>query len=336
VALSVPPWSDTVQKRLGVYWADLAEKDTPEKRRLLIELLGLHEKLGLSLDELADQVEHRIARLDEGADIREDEYARLSEAVDGAIDADEEFQVEAEAVPRQLEGTLGSLSRVTRLREVRALRGFTRLIPYGDESDDERMAPLSAKPLDWLPAIELRGEGIFVALPRARVEQWEATAEVRQRFGRIDPGTGGEQLRPREVLLHTLAHVLMAELALECGYTYASLRERIYSSRNMAGLLVYTGAPDSEGTLGGLVRQGESARFTSVLLNALRRAEWCANDPLCADGRLTLSDESSVASCHACTLAPETSCERFNRVLDRGLLVGVAGLEGAGYFRPVL
>jgi hypothetical protein len=42
------------------------------------------------------------------------------------------------------------------------------------------------------------------------------------------------------VMLHTLAHMLIRELALECGYNAASIRERIYAEvddgRDQAGL----------------------------------------------------------------------------------------------------
>jgi hypothetical protein len=67
----------------------------------------------------------------------------------------------------------------------------------------------------------------------------------------------------RYILLHSFSHALMRQLALECGYTSASIRERLYARERqrekepMAGILPYTAAPDSEGTLGGLVRLGE-------------------------------------------------------------------------------
>jgi hypothetical protein len=124
----------------------------------------------------------------------------------------------------------------------------------------------------------------------------------------------------------------MSELSLECGYSLASLRERIYGGDQSAGILLYTATPDSEGTLGGLVRQASGDRFARVALGALRRARWCSNDPLCVDGRLSLSDIHNLAACYACCLVPETSCEAFNRGLDRGLVVGEPGVREIGYF----
>jgi hypothetical protein len=333
-ALSIPPWSDHIQRRLGIHWGKLTTRESSEERRQLVTLLDLDEELGMSAAELVDLIEERMRKLEAGPDIRGEEFARLVEAASGGLPGDEDFEVHAEPVPRRLAGHLRGLSRVTRLREVRTLRGFTRLEPWAGEQDDERIAPLSAHPKKWLPAIEIRGEGIFVALEEARLKGWESLTPVRDRIGQLRR-RGPSTVTPpsaREVLLHTLAHGLMSELSLACGYSHASLRERIYCSEDTAGVLIYTGTPDSEGTLGGLVRQGEAGRFAEIFDRAVRRAQWCANDPLCSDGRLSLSEIHSLASCYACALAPETSCELFNRRLDRALMVGTPKAESLGFF----
>lgn len=339
-ALSVPPWSDPIQQGLGIYWSDISAQPTAENRRSLVELLGLAERIGLPVDQLMNEIEVRLGRLETAPDIRHEEYDRFRDSAAGRLDGDDEFLLEAESMPPEVRPLVGTLARASRLREVRALRGFTRLVPYGGAADAERIAALASATQDWLPAIELRGEGIFLGLDHDSVDAWEARNDVQVRLGTLSARVGAslslDPPTPREILIHTLGHVLMAELSLECGYTFAALRERIYASASMAGLLVYTGSPDSEGTLGGLVRQGESARFARVFLNALRRAQWCANDPLCGDARLSLSDTRSLAACHACSLAPETSCERFNRDLDRGFLVGVPGQDEIGFFRSLL
>lgn len=333
-ALSIPPWSDRIQRRLGIHWAKLVSKETSEERRQLVGLLDLDDEFGMPVSELVDLIEVRMHALEVSPDIRTEEFTRLLEAAKGGIEGEEDFQVEAEPVPNALAGRVDGLSRVTRLREVRALRGFTRLEPWASEADNERISVLSATPQRWLPAIEIRGEGIFVSLDQGRLRTWEGSPRVKSRVERLGrrgplaatPPTG------REILLHTTAHILMAELSLACGYSHAALRERLYCSSEMAGVLIYTGTPDSEGTLGGLVRQGETSRFGDIFGRALGRAEWCANDPLCADGRLSLSDVHSLAACYACALAPETSCELFNRQLDRALLVGTPGDASLGYF----
>lgn len=132
----------------------------------------------------------------------------------------------------------------------------------------------------------------------------------------------------RYILLHTFAHALMRQFALECGYTAASLRERLYSrspedqNGPMAGVLIYTAAPDSEGTLGGLVSLGESETLGRHIAHALESARLCASDPLCAEHPPSQRGQTlHAAACHACLFASETSCERGNKYLDRSTLV---------------
>ncbi len=140
---------------------------------------------------------------------------------------------------------------------------------------------------------------------------------------------------PRLVLLHTLAHLLINQLTYECGYSSASLRERLYVSPGgdgMNGLLIYTAAGDSEGTLGGLVRMGQPERFEEILRNAITNARWCSSDPVCMDSHGQGPDSCNLAACHSCALLPETACEEFNRFLDRGLVAGTRDNPGLGFF----
>lgn len=130
----------------------------------------------------------------------------------------------------------------------------------------------------------------------------------------------------RYLLLHTLSHLFIQQLALDCGYSSASLRERIYSSPDprepMAGILVYTATSDSEGSLGGLVEMGRPDFLGPMLTRGLQDAQLCANDPLCADREPnSTGTQLNGAACHACLLISETACEAGNNFLDRGVLV---------------
>jgi hypothetical protein len=141
------------------------------------------------------------------------------------------------------------------------------------------------------------------------------------------------------VLLHTLAHLLINQLSFDCGYGSASLRERIYCDaehpeRPMNGLLIYTASGDSEGTMGGLVRQGQPGRLENALTRALRQATWCSSDPICTESTGQGPDSCNLAACHSCALLPETSCEEGNRLLDRALVVGTAEQPALGLFGP--
>lgn len=239
---------------------------------------------------------------------------------------------------------------VDRLREVRALEGFHRVTPGG--ADTLVRADLG-RGLPWLPAIEVRGEGIFLSLDEVRLADWEGADAVAARVealqNRVDASFlrdrllehTGPRLTPRYVLLHTLGHILIRRLAFESGYSATSLRERVYARSSgaedaepQAGLLVYTAAGDSEGTLGGLVRQGEPPRLARTLLEGLQDAMWCSSDPLCAENRATSFASLNLAACHACSIISETSCENGNYLLDRVLLVGSPTCPG--FFQPVL
>lgn len=187
---------------------------------------------------------------------------------------------------------------------------------------------------DWLPAIQIKGEGIFFNISSEALSIWEQKTEVSNRMAKISTETAmvdsaNTDISPRFVLLHTLSHLIMKELTYFCGYSQASLRERLYVSsqetNRMSGFLIYTASGDSEGTLGGLVRMGKPGYLEEVVQKVIEKAKWCSNDPVCMEtgnNQKIGGDASTLASCYACTLMPETSCEHFNKFLDRGFLIG--------------
>lgn len=268
--------------------------------------------------------------------------------------ANNDFQLKAVTAPEGFIGNFAPTVLVERLREVVALTGFTRLDgPDSGVASDQapaRTVALSRQRPRWLPAAETRGEGLFLQLPENAVVAWEAKVSgtarpeaIRESYQRwrqrrsLDPAVGwpGE----RYILLHSLSHALINEFALECGYSSASIRERIYCREPsalgppMAGILLYTAAPDSEGTLGGLVSLGHPDVLGRLLSQALDRSALCSTDPTCADH---LPNENEItlhgASCHACLFVPETSCEAGNRFLDRATLTHTLSGAGIEYF----
>ncbi|MFJ8399129.1 DrmB family protein [Streptomyces microflavus] len=238
---------------------------------------------------------------------------------------------------------IGRIVLADRLREVRALSGFSRVSP------DASLVPSdTARRLKWLPAVEVFGEGILLTLDKDELTSWEGVPKVCRRVAgmRADldrsfqkerlQALTGEELSPRFVLLHTLAHLLIRQLSFESGYTTASLRERVYArpEQNQYGILVYTAAGDAAGTLGGLVRQGEPPRLAETLLRMTEAAAWCSADPLCAEHTGQGFGNLNRAACHACALLPETSCETGNTLLDRALVVG--GEQVPGYLEAIV
>ena len=152
---------------------------------------------------------------------------------------------------------------------------------------------------------------------------------------------GCENFSARYVLLHTLSHLLIRQLSLECGYSGASIKERIYStwpgsSEVMAGILLYTSSSDSDGSLGGLVRQGHPNEFEKIFRNMLQDAFWCSSDPICIQSKAQGYDSLNFAACHACTLLPETSCEMRNCLLDRASISGTLEDRDKGFFGQLL
>lgn len=235
---------------------------------------------------------------------------------------------------------------VRKLRETRVFVGFSRLLPVEDLGSPNRPPIATDTALDWLPANVVYGEGVFLEFDPHQLDAWSQTSLVKSRVrdlseryntGRRERGLGEVHLSASYVLLHTFAHVLISQLTFDCGYGSAAVRERIYCEsddpdRPMRGVLVYTASGDSEGTLGGLVRQGEPERLGGIVKRAIRRAQWCSSDPVCIESTGQGSDNANLAACHGCVLLPETSCEVGNRILDRGLLVGTPNHPEIGFF----
>jgi hypothetical protein len=238
-----------------------------------------------------------------------------------------------------------------RLREVQAQVGFTRIEPLSKDLQgrydlEVELAPLSLQ-RDWVPVTEVQGEGILLRLDEAKVHRWEISTPVVARtellfaaWERWRKHSKSKLPFPgvRLYLLHSLAHLLMTEVSLECGYPASSIRERIYCEANsattpMAGILLMTGTTGAEGTLGGLVDEGR--RLGKHLARAWENARLCSNDPVCAHHVPTGLDDRNLegAACHSCLFVPECSCERFNQYLDRALVVPTLGHEDVAFLK---
>jgi hypothetical protein len=273
-----------------------------------------------------------------------------------AAPVSEDFRLSATDAPRGYESLIRRTVMVECIREVRAFLGFTRIESPGDLTDGieismDRLAPLSQRPPEWVPAADARGEGLFIQFKEAAVRKWESRRSVRaraagfhqghiawRRMRGIEPNDGGFP-GMRYVLLQSFAHMLMRQVSLECGYSASSIRERIYSYRSespeesMAGVLIYTSAADSEGTLGGLVSLGKPEILGMYIDQAIEEMRFCASDPFCSE-HIPAEDSATIhgAACHACLFISETSCERGNKYLDRACLVKTFSTEDAAFF----
>lgn len=352
--LALPTSATTVGQLVDDLWPTLEDIDSPSMLTFAIKNMPQVKELkNFDVDEVWAEIAKRHAGavddLDDEEDLLAPEWAQLSDPAHAKHGDD--FRLQEVDVPGHFSSALERVVLAERLREVVALTGFTRIDSPGEPNADgveAGIAPLSRGLPTWVPCAEVRGEGIFLQFREPSLREWEAVAEdspqvlaLRQAHRdwrvrrRLDPTLGWPGAR--YVLLHTVSHLLMRELALECGYNSASLSERLYVRTDpepMAGILLYTSAPDSEGTLGGLVSLGEPATLDRLLRQALANAALCSSDPMCAE-HLPSEDEDALhaSACHACLFAPETSCERSNRYLDRSVAVETFAHHGIEFFK---
>jgi hypothetical protein len=353
-ALAVPQvGASALQTKIEQLWSDL---QNVQERAVLDFAWNLPAFLALrqwSKDEVFEAIAQHRKTLESGPggdqpaypDLRTPEWEVFSAAVPPEPTDDFTLRRDHDGVPPALAGFLSDVAQAERLREVRALTGFTRLdAPDPEDPDLVTRAPLARDRPAWVPASEVRGEGIFLRIDPSLMATWEDSVrdsnvvrEHMEAFKRFRTNRYSDRLRtdfdplhgwpgPRYIALHTLSHLLIRAISLECGYSSASLSERIYSGQDQGGILIYTAVPDAEGTLGGLVSLAESEPLTRIIQRALHDAQRCSSDPLCAE-RLpeAPADFLHGAACHACLFVSETTCERGNRFLDRRFIVPIDG-----------
>ena len=355
-ALVIPPESrirkGTVVDRL---YSSTDRQEEIRKSRTGLPRRATLRRIAVEWGCRVDEVEEALKEIDRGyplfgesvgdGDLLGSEYrALIGEIPD--LQEDEDFVTEHHTrawsdLGGKLQGTaarliaaVDRLIAVNRLKEILVLDGFRRL--------EGRMTPpdLTGK-ADWLPALELYGEGIFFTLRESFLRRWEAYRQVRNRTrifldrfkgSGVRSPMGPPAVSPRFLALHTLSHLMIRELETKAGYPAASLRERIYcqsggaaDSGSMAGVLIYVAVPDTEGSLGGLMSQAEPHRFLRLLSAVVEAAKWCSLDPVCARQEGHGPGLLNRAACHACALVPETSCAYGNVLLDRAFVTEVAG-----------
>ena len=355
-ALAIPLADDPVMQLVMDDWESFEDLDSVDEVRTTIKFL---KKKGLlpgiekySPEQVWDAIEKRKGGAqDESvseADIKAPEWLVLT-SPNPPTDYPH-FMSKPVDPPKKFEKLISGVLLLERLREVNALLGFTRVEAPEETSDpDERppMADLCKGKPDWVPANQVHGEGIFIRFEESILEDWESLPGVQsvdrmlfqghrgwRNSRKLDPNEGYPGVR--YAMLHTFAHLLIRELALECGYNAASIRERIYADvegdQPQAGILIYTAAADSDGTLGGLVDLGRPDNLGRLIEQALNRARVCSSDPLCSEHDPEKDRSLHAAACHACAFVAETSCERGNRYLDRSLLVTTLERSDAAFF----
>lgn len=359
--LAIPSTVDRLELFLDENWTTLKNATSREILDFIYQQGLIRGLVEYPRDQLWSAIERRRAQAEnptppngESLDLKLPEWQSFSNPT--LQPETQDFKLRAVSSPPRYSDQIAQVVLVEKLREVRSLVGFTRIdildeLGEGEGEAEQSIAPLTRGALEWVPTVEVRGEGIFIQLSEERIQAWlrqsalyqtdqafrQAHAQWRAARGIESPDAHYPTLR--YVLLHTFAHALMRQLALECGYSQASVRERLYSrtpdepNGPMAGVLMYTAAPDSEGTLGGLVSQGEPETLERLITQALEEAQLCSSDPTCAEQMPNVAGNNvDGAACHTCLFAPETSCERGNRYLDRALLITTLKRSEQGFF----
>ncbi|MFN6104048.1 MAG: DrmB family protein [Planctomycetaceae bacterium] len=353
--ISLPDRDDTVRTAVDAAWEfleaveDLGQLQYERRKAKVKAALD-----GISDEEALREIESRrlgTPRIEKNVKLAELETLMASQDELGEDQPDGNFF--ARALPRPVwdQPWMQSIERVVlvhRLREVVAQVGFTRFSPptsdINGELDLEVKRAALAREISWLPAVESRGVGFFLQFRREAIDAWLARAEVQRRgrvlLGGFDLWRAEHQRATREfcglpyLMLHSLSHLLITSISLECGYPASSIRERIYAMKYVGyGILLYTGSPDAEGRLGGIIQVGR--RIHEHLRNALELGELCSNDPVCAQHDAQNPHERRFlhgAACHGCLLIAETSCEQQNDFLDRALVVPTVDNLGVEFF----
>ena len=312
-------------------------------------LLSLATKYRCSVDEIKNAIEQidngypNFDTFESAGDLIADEYKAFLTPLKNVKD-DEDFVTEhktdewkslaTEGMDNDLLALLYIVDKhivANRLREILVFKGFKRGRPQ-DDQEQLLVPPDIVGKSNWLPAIELFGEGVFFTLNEIILSKWEQLSGVKQRAIEISKRYEKSGLNlgddivitPRFILLHTLAHLIIRELESSAGYPAAALSERIYHSRNdkMAGILIYTAVPDVVGSLGGIVESAQPREFVKILHNAFKHALWCSLDPVCTEHQGQGPGWLNRAACHGCVLVPETACDYGNVFLDRVFIKG--------------
>ena len=347
-AISIPPWVNPLHNLIDEHF------------RLLVEMRELIGEEGINKiyekyfseyprDEFDVALANRLDDIKEFTEIKRKEYDAITHHDDPVYRCNKKhFKAEEDPRPQYLTPYFSRIIRITRLREVKVLLGFTRVDapdPDADEQPNIVYLNKGSKGERWLPAVDINGEGVFIEFNQDSLKTWLSNEKVNALSKSYESGYKA-YCDSREwkvtalrnavyTLIHTFSHLLIKQMSMESGYSSTAIRERIYFGDKMAGVLLYTGSPDKEGSLGGLVELGAIEHMIPIMRNAFQEALLCTNDPECLHNQPS-GENINGAACHSCCMISETACENGNRMLDRGLVVPIAEREEQSFFRKLV
>lgn len=346
-AISIPPWINPLYNLIDEHLRliDSYEEDFGE-----MGLDKVYQKYfsAFTREEFDAALLRRRQNIKEFTEIKQMEYNAITHHADPVYASNKKhFKAEEDPLPDYLLPYFQRVIRITRLREVRVLLGFTRVdAPDPDADEQTNIVYLNkGKTEKWLPAAEVHGEGVFIEFNRDSIDAWlrdpelgslsQKYAQCYKEFCESKEWTVTTLRDARYVLMHTFAHLLIKQMSMSSGYSSSAIRERIYFGDDMSGVLLYTGSADKEGSLGGLVELGNIDQLIVLMKDAFQEALVCTNDPECLNN-VPAGNNSNGAACHSCCMISETACENGNRMLDRGLIVPIDGRENQSYFKTLV
>lgn len=347
-AISIPPWTNPLYNLIDEHLRMIEDMKSMGVDDAEEKVYKKYFADNYSKEEFDKALEKRRQNIKEFVEIKRMEYEAITHHNDPAYASNKKhFNAEEETVSDSLKKYFGRIIRITRLRDVMVLLGFTRVDAPDPDADEQinivHLNKTTREP--WLPAVEVNGEGIFIEFNKKTIQDWLKIPDVNKSsklyeecYEKYCESRNWENIISRNakyVLLHTLSHILIKEMGLLSGYSSSAIKERIYSNEDMAGILLYTGSSDKEGSLGGLVELGKTSKLLKIIRKAFENALICTNDPECMSNLATV-DRLNGAACHACCMISETACENGNRLLDRAFIVPLAGREEEAFFRELV
>ncbi len=345
-AISIPPWINPLHNLID------------EHLKSILVIKDMYGDEGISKfyekyfsnylkSEFDDALNRRLKNIKEFSEIKKMEYDAITHHDDPVYASNKKhFKAEEDTLPAYLSKYFSRVIRITRLREVKVLLGFTRVDAPDPEVDDQKnIVYLNRSGAEkWLPAAEIHGEGIFFEFNKETINKWLSIESVSNLSKQYETRYNNYCVSRKwtvnfsrnavYTMMHTFSHLLIKQMSMSSGYSSSAIRERIYFSKEMAGILLYTGSADKEGSLGGLVELGKIDKLNTIIRDAFQEALLCTNDPECYNSNI--GDELNAAACHSCCMISETACENGNRMLDRGLIVPITNREKQSYFKELV
>lgn len=346
-AISIPPWTNPLYTLLDEHYPIIKQMEELGVNDAIDRIYVKYFQEKYSRVEFDNAIRVREEKIREFIEIKEMEYKAFVNHADLDYRKDYRFfKALEDIVPDYLRKYFNRIIRIERLREVMVLQGFMRIDPPEPEVDKlSKIVKLSKTKDNWLPGVEVNGEGIFIEFNNKTIEKWmeidgvkKSSEQYKLLFKDYCDKKGWQNSKERDakyVLLHTFAHLLIKEMSLQSGYSSTAIKERIYSSPTMHGILLYTGSSDKDGSLGGLVELGSEDNFKKLLKAVLENSLMCTTDPECTNHDIDV-DTLNGSACHSCAMVSETACENGNRLLDRSYIAPLDGKEKNSFFRELV